>query len=391
MNLIQNQHHQSIITQFKVNQYLKIDYMIDLGIRYLQSLGLTVDPAMYPDMYTGIRKVPDVVYSRIRHYATTLYVIKLDGNNPKTEFLHINIPDLIEGTFFQLNHSYYIPILYITDEPIVVKENSITIQSLFQPMTMYFKEERVIFMGNNYVLSDFINFITYTWSPELRKHVQKLLNVTFVADISKISDILAEKLNCLQDYNTIKWRINQLFFDEWTANLYNHYYNINTFDDIIMKILYRRYEQMEEDKVYKFNDLRHKRLIFIEMLLKPYFKAISSASKALISGHQVFTTKLKAQELTLNFFNDLHGNSLYDTSNGFSGILAHKATFKNPYGSSELPKEVASIHWTHKNRICPNSISNKDSGQDVFLVPNQDIDLEYGIFKFKPEEMELES
>lgn len=158
-----------------------------------------------------------------------------------------------------------------------------------------------------------------------------------------------------------------------------------------MKILFRRYEQINEGKTYKFNDLRHKRLIFIEMLLKPYFKAISTASKALINGHQVFTSKLSGEDLVQNFFKNLHANSFYDTVNGYSGILAHKATFKNPYGSSELPKEVASIHWTHKNRICPNSISNKDAGQDIFLVPDQDIDLDYGIFKFKPEEMELES
>ena len=69
----------------------------------------------------------------------------------------------------------------------------------------------------------------------------------------------------------------------------------------------------------------------------------------------------------------------------------HKATFDNPYGSGELPKEVSSIHWTHKGRICPNSISNKKSGRDIFLVPNQNIDLDYGIFKFTDEEMEKPS
>lgn len=390
MNLIHSNSNESIISAFRSFQYAKMDYLLDIGIRYLQNLGMQLDPAFYPPNGGGIQKVEDCVYSRISHFACTTYKIKLD-NTKNNWFLYCSVPDLIQGTFFKLNQTYYIPILYIADEPIVLKENSITIQSLFQPITLFFKDSRVIFMGHNIVLSDFFNFMSYDWHPNLRKHIEVLLNVRFTKSLDQLITIFSEKLNCIQDYNTIKQRMNLLFFDPWTAGLYKRFYNVNTFDEILQKSLFKRYEQIVEHKTYKFNDLRHKRLVFIEMLLKPYFKAISNVTKLLLNNKPIYSTKLKINEIVENFYSNLHGNSIYDTTNGFTGILAHKATFKNPYGSGELPKEVASIHWTHKNRICPNSISNHDSGQDIFLVPNQNIDLDYGVFDFSEEEMLLES
>lgn len=391
MNLVQEQQYGSVISYFRAFQYAKLDYLIDLGMQYLINLGLNVDPNVYSGEQS-IEKVYDSVYSRIYHFACTIYKIQIKKTVPTNYFMYVSIPNLLNEMFFKLNSTYYIPILYIVDEPIVVKENSVTVQSLFQPITFYFTESRVIFMGNNYNLSDFLNLLTYNWDASLRNHTQKLFNIQFNPNINPIVSLVASKLNCLADHNIIINLINTLFFDPYTAALYKQFYDVNTFDEILLKVLQKRYDRQVNGIKYKFNDLRYKRLVFIEMILKPFFKAISMFSGIILNkNQQTFNLKLKINEIVENFYMNLHGQCLYDTVNGFSGILAHKATFKNPYGSGELPKEVSSIHWTHKGRICPNSISNHDAGQDVFLVPNQDIDLEYGIFKFTPEEMERPS
>lgn len=390
MNLITPSCETSVIATFRYEQYQKINYLLDLGIRYLQNLGLQVDPNVYQGV-TTIFTHKNMNYEKINHFASTQFRIKINNEDKQNFFLSISIPDLIDGIFFKLNQTYYIPILYITDEPIVVKESSIKLDSLFQPITLFFKEGRIIFLGNNFGMSDFLNFITYSWNKDLRDYTQKFLGLDFSIDLNPIISLFAEKFNCLQNYDVIKQRIEDLFFDEWTLSLYNKYYKVNTFDDVIQLSLKKRFDQLVNGNYHKFNDLRYKRLIFIEMLLKPYFKAISSCAKAVINNIKILNSRLKLKDIIDNFFANLNGNSLYDTVNGFSGILAHKATFKNPFGSGELPQEVSSIHWTHKNRICPNSISNHDSGQDVFLVPNQKIDLDYGIFHFEPEELELPS
>ena len=141
--------------------------------------------------------------------------------------------------------------------------------------------------------------------------------------------------------------------------------------------------------IIPFIDLRFKRLTFIEPLLRPYFKSITQASSLLLKGIQPRTLNIKLDSIVKKgFFGDLDGNSLYDLVNGFSGILSHKASFKNPFGKGELPKEVSSIHFTHKGRICTSSISNHDPGQIINLIPDQDIDYRYGIFMFTDEELE---
>lgn len=391
MNLINSNNNitDSLISLYRSYQYNKIDYLLDLGIRYLHEFGLQVDQNVYSNM-SNIIKVQDSNYTKINYFDTTQYKIKLIDDK-QNWFLTLSIPNLIDGMFFKLNQTYYIPILYITDEPIVIKEESIKLDSLFQPISLYFKQGTVTFLNESYWLADFFDFMTFFWDQGLRTEIQKLLEIRFNGNLTTLIDIFADKLNCLQDYEIIKNRIKQLFFDEWTLNLYKKYYNINTFDDVLLQVLSKRYDQLVYHKTYKFNDLRHKRLIFIEMLLKPYFKNISICAKLLLKNNIILNSKLKIKDIIDYFFSILNGNSLYDTVNGFSGILAHKATFKNPFGSGELPKEVSSIHWTHKNRICPNSISNHDSGQDVFLVPNQKINLDYGMFSFTEQELEYPS
>lgn len=390
MNLIEPEHQTSIIASFREYQYLKLDYFIDLGIRYLQNFGLQVDSKYYSGI-NSIKKTIEHNYVNLAHFDSTQYKIKINDNDKKNWFLALSIPNLVHGCFFKLNQTWYIPILYIIDEPIVIKENSIKLDSLFQPITLFLKERRAIFLGINWGLNDFLNFLTWNWQPEYRESTRQILNLEFSKNINSITTTFANRLNCLQEYDVVKNKIIELFFDEYTLKLYNKIYNLNDFDRILLLTMFKKYEQTFEHKYIKFNDLRHKRLAFIEIILKSYFKSVAMCAKLLLNNTNLINIKMKLSEIVDHFFSILHGNSLYDTVNGFSGILLHKATFKNPFGLGELPKEVASIHWTHKGRICPNSISNHDPGQDIFLVPTQIIDTEYGLFHFKPEEMEFPS
>ena len=57
MNLIHSNQNESVISAYRSFQYAKIDYLLDLGVKYLQNLGLYVDPAIYPPDGSGIQKV----------------------------------------------------------------------------------------------------------------------------------------------------------------------------------------------------------------------------------------------------------------------------------------------------------------------------------------------
>lgn len=387
MNLIERVTKESVLSSFRTVQYSRIPDMLITGVNYLTNLGLEYDPALYDQTVDSLKYIEDVIYSNIRHYACIVTKLKL-VEDKNTWFFALSIPELIQGMFFKLNSVHYIPLLYLTDEPIVLKENSMVMQSMFQPLTLYFAQNRVIFMGINIVLTDFLQLISTGWDQDLIDEIEQYFQIDIHSgQLQHIVGYFSSKINTGRTVEEIKDKINLLFFDNWTKELYKKFYNFEpTIDTVLQTALTRK---MSNKKI-SFIDLRHKRLTFIEPLMRPFTKAVSDCAKGLLKGHNIKSLKLNLSSIVTHYFGELDGNVIYDTTNGFSGILAYKATFKNPYGQSQLPREVSSIHWTHRDRICPNSITNSDPGQTVSLVPDQDIDLQYGIFNFTQEELARE-
>ncbi len=385
MNLIEREVETSKITLFRKYQFDMHREFIITGLKYLIDLGLNYDPTIYDFENNPFETAPDILYDGIGHYRVIPITVRLFEE--KHNFLYMNIPDLISSTFFLLNGVYYVPIYYITDEPIIKKEKSILLSSTFQPITLYFQQDRAIFMGNNIQLSDFIQIITHYWPKDHKKIIERELGINITTrDIQQIVDYLSDKLYVPPDIDEIQLRIHELFFDDWTKELYQKFYNIDPIMDNVLKIALSK--KIQNEKI-SFIDLRHKRLTFIEPILRPFFKAITRASSQLIRGKQPRNLYINIDTIVKKgFFQDLDGNVLYDTVNGFASILSHKSSFKNPFGKGKLPKEVSSIHFTHRGRICTNSITNSDPGQTVNLIPTQDIDSRYGIFKFSQQEVD---
>ena len=383
MNLIVRSIEDSNINKFRQYQYDLWYKFITYGLQYLVKFGLNYDPNIFNPNNPKIEIIPDVAYNRINHFATHILKISI---LPKNTFVQFSFPELIDEMFFKLNGVLYCPILYILDEPIILKKKSILLKSLFQPITLFLENRRAIFMGINIHINDFLQLMTYDWTDLEKQIIEKELKVNLNAKkINDLIDQFSKKLNTEKKYEAIKEKINLIFFDGWSMELFEKFYDIYPNIDNVLKIAIRR---RIENKECAFTDLRYKRLSFIEPLLNPFSKAIRQASLSLIKGIQPKQSLLAFDSIIKMFFNELHGNVFYDTVNGLSSILAHKATFKNPFGTERLPSSVSAIHPSHKGRICPNTISNHDPGEMVSLVPNQKIDLETGRFIFDVDELD---
>lgn len=382
MNLITRSIEKSPVINFRSFQYSKLREIIALSLRYLFKFGFDYDPKIYNPDGSDIEFIDDVTYGGFNHFSTKLIKVSLFKSKP---FITTSIPELYQDIFFILNGTKYIPMCYIVDEPIIIKKNSIMISSLFQSITVYTKDNRVVFMRSNIVLEEFIKIITETWDNSYKKEIENRFNINLSSPINKQVIVnLSKKLNCSIDLIDIRKKINDLFFDEYTVRLYKKFYGIdNNLEDVFKKM----FEKRQKTRV-AFGDLRYKRLAFLEIILSPFLKAIGYAANILISNKfQRPSIPINLNAIVKHFFKELHSECLYDTVNGFSSLLAHKATFQNPFSTTGLlPTEVSEIHWTHKNRIDITSISNHEPGQTVFLVPNQQIDLDFGIFQFTKEE-----
>jgi hypothetical protein len=383
LNLIKREYHESSIITFRAFQYSLIPELISLSIRYLVKLGLKYNPNIYNLDGSTIEFEDAVMYTGFQNYSTQLVQIDLVNKNDK--FIKMSVPELVHGLFFIIGGVRYIPSYYIIDEPITCKKHSIMIHSLFQPITVYIKDNRVIFMRTNIVLDDFIKIIGFDWDNDYKKEFYNKFNIDlFASPNTKTLNTLSKKLNCTADPIDIKNKIKLVFFDEWTVELYKHFYNIDSSLNEIFKIALARYI----DSNLSFIDLRYKRISFIEMLMTPFFKHVSRLAIGLLtSGFQRHTLGVALNSISDHFIKELSGINNYNTVNGYSSVLAHRASFKNPFGSGSLPQEVSAIHWTHRDRICITSITNQNPGVNVFLIPDQEIDMKFGIFKFTDEQM----
>lgn len=382
MNLIQRDINKTTdLMEFRSYQYSLIYDFIKICFEYIQRFGFECDRY-------SVEILHDKSHFSTNHYSFDKLRIKLDGET-KTNFLELDIPKLIDGMFFKLKGVYYIPLIYMLDEPITFKKNSIKLNSLFRPITLYTNDNRIILNGHNIPISRFLRI--YSPDENTTKEVCELFKTQYILEsVDESVYHISKLILCENDLDSLKEFIEDTFFDNWTQGLYESYYKIENVEiiDIFGIIL----DRIIKNQHVEFNDLKHKRLVFIELILDPLFKAVNRFITKLKYNNQS-QIPIKANGIIQHFYSSgnmgignqkknkgLSGNNLYSIVNGFSGLLGLKASFENPKSQSELPRSVSNIHKNYKGKICPVTISNKNPGVISTLVPNQKIDLKYGLF-----------
>jgi len=369
MNLIDKKIDVCSVSLFRSFQYSLIEDIFKIGLNYLIKHGLktSIEPI--------IENIPNASYDSYKQTRANYWKIQIHQKKEK-KFMSLIVPELVFDNFFIIYGSKYIPSLYITDEPIVIKEQSVGLYSLFCPVTMYFKNRRVILLGNNIPLRRFFQLL---FDDKQTQEYLDMLDIqnSKLEDRSQVIDYFASMFNIKKCPNEIIKKLNSLIFDEFTYELYHKFYGIiPNFENVIKLTIDSYLNKNNED----FINLQKKRLVFMEILFKPYFKSISSAVKSLINNKHVDFLNINDDEIIKKFIKPLGMTYQFNIVNGYSTLITHKASYKNPYGKKILPLCVASIHPTYKNRICPTTISNTDPGVTVSLVPNQNIDFKFGIF-----------
>lgn len=386
MNLLVRETNESVVRHFRVQQYMLYKELIQTSMLYLFGHGLDHDDEYYNVIDNPVTIKTDSTYRGDNYYAADLLTIKLFPKAVTTDyFLYAYMPKLVEETFFRLNGNYFIPLLYITDEPIVKKPKSVSIYSLFHPMTLYVGDNRVTFMRDNYELVDFIQVLVYDWNDS---DIFKLEQYGLTFDATKdkeLYELFAKKLRCDPNPAEIKLKINRLIFDNWTYELYETYYGLPPSIDTLIKIAF---DKLILNETKAFSSLYSKRLTFIEPLMRGFFKQVSFVTSQLLKGKQHHSLMIPKNGFAQHFLNALNNQTFYDTVNGFSSIIGHKATFKNPAAQSDLPSSISELHESHRHRICSNTISSQKPGEIVSLVPDQNINMRFGIFEKQQYNME---
>lgn len=390
MNLLENKKRIEFFEDinpisFRRHQY---DYILDFvenAINFISKQNgnyLEVTKRSYQNRvnYTGVYNSK---YSKIE------FEIKNKLDNSQKIFTTFFIPTLIENNHFYLNGKYYTPALYLIDFPVTIKKKSIMISSLFNSITIYTKDDIVIFTRRNFRLDSFIQLFVDYDNELYQNYIKK--NKLNHEEWSKenLIELYSGKFSVNKDIEEIKNKIEKLFFDDYTYELYNSCYDLEEVNlKNIILLSFKKFEEGEQS----FNNLNNKRLVFVEYILRPFLIKVSNLATEIAKGINKDQMKVDELLITKYFLTSvdlnnptgkttigLSGNYIYDSKNLYSCILQPKATFITP-GMNTPPGEVKHLHQSHYGRLCPITVSSQHPGETVSIVPNVELN-SFGCFE----------
>jgi hypothetical protein len=375
------------VTNFREYQYSIIPYFASVAMEYLLKFG---------NRYINVKNIDfkeRINYIGLFNSCFSELIIKTDAYTTDEEkyektFLNILIPTLLDGCTFNLNGTIYVPAMYVVDYPIIIKEKSIQFYGLLNGLTIYFKDDIAILTGINIPLSYFFQlFFEKVESLELYNAFLK--NHKKQHDTHPDEEIVTYFRNAfgnnnIDDIDKARQFISDVIFDYYTDELYNTCYSSSDLEYLLVWALNK---YIHKD-TFNFVDLANKRLIFIELLLRPFFDKIANFAKQVWRGILYDEIKIDNMSIIKYFrasgkkqqtntagkkMGGLSGNYIYEPVNFFSSIPQHKVNMVSP-GVEHPPKEIQTIHETHFGRICPITVSSQKPGRTVSLIPYTEVD-----------------
>jgi len=377
------------IEDFRLYQYQLIEYFIEIMIRYVSSKNnnfLTFDKITKNEVFT---------YNGIRQSELDLYTVDIINNvtNENKTYFKFYMPRLIENNFYLLNGHIYVPLLYLLDKPVSIKEKSVILTSLFSSITMYIKNKIAIFSGHNIPLEIFVGLFLYNDNSPNANKIRNAFSFNVISEkdiINYFNTTLSIKSTTIKE---IIEYIENFFFDEYTKYLYQSCYfeEENTLDFGLKEIIEFSLIRFIDKKNFSFINLNNKRLMFIELLLSPLFQKITTAAIQAKKGFKNDVLSINPLAIIKNFqksqdskksgikkdvggFHGLSGKMSYDIVNLYSSIMIHKCSFIKP-GMSQPPSTVNDIHKTYFEKICPITVSSIDVGETVSIIPETYVDI----------------
>lgn len=282
------------VTTFRDFQYESIKYFIYVAMEYFLKFG---------NRYINLKNIEfkeRINYMGLANSCFSDLIITTDIHNSEGEktFMNVLIPTLIDGYMFCLNGTTYVPALYIVDYPIIIKEKSIQFYGLLNGLTIYFKDDIAILTGTNIPLSYFFQlFLEPSIYNEFLKNHKKQHHIHSEGEIILYFENTFGVV--LTTIDKVKMFISNILFDLYTKDLYTNCYNSCDLSYLLGWAV-KRY--LNED-IFNFVDLKNKRLIFIELLLRPIFEKIANFAKQTWRG--ILYDEIKIDNMAIIKFRDI--------------------------------------------------------------------------------------
>jgi len=298
---------------------------------------------------------------------------------------NILVPKLIQKNYYLLNNALYVPILMLEKSPIdrVTDENKKKnkIYANLNPIYNFTFDfiEGFIFFKNKKVDIDIFLRVLYENDEDKLKILEENGLIQFPRkdlvytkeERKKFIKFLGFHKETAIDNYTVDEFIDKFLIFNYYHEMFQDFYGLKGIKEIIWRII----ELYLNDEPIDMADIKNRRVIHVEYLIKPLFESYLRLLYGIVDrkSQNFLITMNPKVILTTGFTQNLHGGNLYDISLPYPSPLINKVSQDiSIIKDGRLPKSWQRNDKSAYGILCPITISaSKPAANVVFTTDTQ--------------------
>lgn len=379
MNLIKFDPKTQSDAQWKiVSEYRDIDHkkVYDILNNMMLNIGNLL-PGNFKSSVTSEDNTSSYLGDSASYYEKITIKMSVDEHEQKINLLY---PKLLQGNYFKMNGSLYIPILFLERSPIDVlkddkKGNKIFVN--FMPtfnLTFNFSKNEVLFRKKSVELNSFMRVLFKNDMMYYNDLVERGVIEDVIEPLDKIEPLIYKMIGFHDSsfFENKKIDLDQFFDDyiilDYFRGMFNDYFKVNNIKDIIKIVI----KYHEDDTDINMSDLKNRRIVMNEYLINPIYEMYLRLLYGAIDKNekQAFLPTMNQRVLiTTGFRGLMHAGQYYNISLPYTNPLINKVS-QDIYIVSDgrIPKSWTSNHPSAFGKLCPISVSAQKMGSNLVFT-----------------------
>lgn len=381
MNLIKFEPKVESDAEFSiVHEYRKIDHAKVYDI--LENMMSNIEnllPGNFTGSVTKEDQISDYLGEQASYFEKIIIKMGADNHDQKVELLY---PKLLQGNYFRMNGSLYIPILFLERSPLDVlkdakKGNKIFVNLLptFN-LTFNFQKNEVLFRKKTVELNTFMRVL---FANEI-DYYEDLIRAKVITRCElPAHEINAHVYKMMGFYETSFFDVHKIglaqFFDEYILldyfrGMFKDFFDVDNIKDIVKLVVKYHVDDID----INMSDLTNRRIVMNEYLINPIYEMYLRLLYGAIDKNekQQFLPTMNSRVLITSGFRGLmHAGQYFNISLPYTSPLINKVS-QDIYiiNDGRIPKSWTANHPSGFGKLCPISVSAQKMGSNLVFTNN---------------------
>lgn len=369
-----------------VSDYRKIDHAKIYPIlnNMMTNIQLLL-PGNFKGAVTKEDNISAYLGEQASYFEKVIIKMEADSHEQKLELLY---PKLMQGNYFRMNGSMYVPILFLERSPIDVlkddkKGNKIFINMLptFN-LTFNFPKNEVLFRKKTVELTTFMKVLFENDEYYKQLVIDGVLEECLYTDTERTDHVY----KMMGFHETEFFSSNNLklsdFFDKYILldyfrGMFKDFFNVDNIKDIVKLVVKYHVDDID----INMSDLKNRRIVMNEYLINPIYEMYLRLLYGAIDKNekQAFLPTMNSRVLITSGFRGLmHAGQYFNISLPYTSPVINKVS-QDIYiiNDGRIPKSWTANHPSGFGKLCPISVSAQKMGSNLVFTNDTRIN-QYG-------------